>query len=160
VDVSRRTLLKVTASGLVVAGFDIIVSPANAHAATRAASTPVPPALTTLDATVVPGDAGLGGYRPLAIGSGEPHVVRSELTDAMTGVTNVVAAFAQMTDLHIVDDQSPARTEFFDYLADPGPPHFGSYPFGAAYRPQESMSTQVVDAMCRAIAREPVGRSV
>jgi metallophosphoesterase (TIGR03767 family) len=118
-------------------------------------SAAAPPALTTLDATVALGDPGDGGYRKLVIGPGESFVVRTDLTYNVTSapVVNVLAAFVQMTDLHIVDDQSPLRVEFLDRYADDGPPHFGSYPFKAAYRAHESMSTHVVDAMCRAIRK-------
>lgn len=68
-------------------------------------------------------------------------------------VTRSLAAFAQMSDLHIVDDQSPLRVECLDRLADYGPPHYNSYPTESAYRAHEFLSTQTTDAMCRAIRR-------
>jgi metallophosphoesterase (TIGR03767 family) len=67
--------------------------------------------------------------------------------------TFALAAFAQMTDLHLVDDQSPLRVEFLDRFADPGPLNASTYPTTAAYRAHECLSTQVVDAMCRALRR-------
>jgi metallophosphoesterase (TIGR03767 family) len=71
----------------------------------------------------------------------------------VTNQTFSLAAFAQMTDLHVVDDQSPLRVEFLDRFADPGPLHASTYPTYAAYRAHECMSTHVVDAMCRALRR-------
>jgi 3',5'-cyclic AMP phosphodiesterase CpdA len=101
------------------------------------------------------------GYVTLQLGSGEPHVVRDELM-AYDGTTSpdahsthkhwlrptvAHAAFAQMTDLHVIDDQSPARVEFTDRLADGGT----AFPTSSAYRPNEMLTTHVVDAMARAI---------
>jgi metallophosphoesterase (TIGR03767 family) len=110
-------------------------------------------ALTTMGQTIVvgPPDPTNGGYSTLQPGEGEPHLPRTDITAAAGPVAFAITSFAQMSDLHIVDDQSPLRVEFLDRYANPGPPHQASYPFGAAYRAHECMSTQVVDAMCRAI---------
>jgi metallophosphoesterase (TIGR03767 family) len=148
VALSRRGFLKVTGTGALVAALDL-----RTLTGARQAVADTGPGLTTLDRTVVVGPAGAGGYRQLLYGPGEPHLVRTELAPAATTPTRTLAVFAQMTDLHIVDDQSPLRVEFLDRYADAGPPHFGSYPTDSAYRAHESMSTQVVDAMCRAIQR-------
>lgn len=53
--------------------------------------------------------------------------------------------FLQMTDFQIADEESPARVEFLD-TTQRAP---GLNPFSAAYRPQESLSTQVTEAMVR-----------
>ncbi|MFD0743471.1 TIGR03767 family metallophosphoesterase [Phytohabitans flavus] len=92
-------------------------------------------------------------------GSGEPHALRNELAPGAVAPANPVPliAFVQMSDLHVVDDQSPLRLEYLDRYADPGPPHFGSYPLGGSYRAHEMLSTHLVDAMCRAIAKTVVG---
>ncbi|GIH03765.1 hypothetical protein Rhe02_18320 [Rhizocola hellebori] len=104
--------------------------------------------------------AGPGGYKKLQAqyGPAELHLPRTELIDVncSTVALRPLTAFVQMTDLHIVDDQSPMRFECLNQWADDGPPHYKALPTGAAYRPHESMSTQVVDAMCRAIQK--VGR--
>jgi 3',5'-cyclic AMP phosphodiesterase CpdA len=68
-------------------------------------------------------------------------------------VTCALAAFAHLNDLHIIDDQSPLRAEFLDRLADNGAQ---GYDTGSAYRPQEFLSTHLVDAMCRSIRQ--IGR--
>ncbi|MCM2416557.1 TIGR03767 family metallophosphoesterase [Streptomyces sp. RKAG293] len=71
-----------------------------------------------------------------------------------------ITAFGHISDLHIVDDQSPARVEFLDRFANTDE-HPDPYPTGSAYRPQEAMSTQITDAMVRAlrnIGRGPLTR--
>src|SRR4051794_40450588 len=117
--VSRRSLLKLTGAGLAVAGTDLglLVTRGDAAASSAPSGGPF---LTTLNGTVALDAPGAGGYRRLKAGPAEPHLVRSELAaDAGAPVPRAVAAFAQMTDLHIVDDQSPMRFEFFELLADP-----------------------------------------
>lgn len=71
---------------------------------------------------------------------GEPHVVRQELAPAdpareRTRVERLF--FAQMTDTHVVDEESPLRVEFLDEV--PG--------LGSAYRAHEGLSAQVLDQM-------------
>ena len=92
---------------------------------------------TTFEQTIV--DA--NGDNRLEPGPGEGYVVRDELGQALPGrqkrrVSKVF--FGQLTDTHVVDEESPARVEFLDKQ---GPP------FTSAYRPQEGMSTQVVNEM-------------
>src|SRR4051794_3593587 len=54
--------------------------------------------------------------------------------------------FMQLTDFQIADEESPGRVEFLDTTQRaPGSP------FSAAYRPQESLSTQVAEAMVRQV---------
>jgi hypothetical protein len=52
--------------------------------------------------------------------------------------------FLQMSDFQTVDEESPARVEFLDFTQR-GP----FTPFAAAYRPQETTSTQIVEAMVK-----------
>src|SRR5262245_60451478 len=119
---------------------------------------PGPPVPTTVDRILVPGDDVGLGYRRLTESDGESHTIRFELTGALTHPTYAFASFVQFSDLHIVDDQSPARVEFLDRYANFGPPHFGSYPFDSAYRPHDFLSTHLTHAMVtavRSIARGP-----
>ena len=53
--------------------------------------------------------------------------------------------FLQLSDFQMVDEESPARVEFFD--SSQRVPGFN--PFSAAYRPQESLTTQTTEAMVR-----------
>jgi len=60
--------------------------------------------------------------------------------------------FLQLSDFQIVDEESPGRVEFLDSSQD------ASGPTKAAYRPMETLTTQVAEAMVRAIrgARSPL----
>ena len=112
---------------------------------------------TTLAGTVVRGAPGAGGYVHLATGPAEPHVLREDLgakaKAGRAGRRTALTAFAQLTDIHLVDAQSPARVEFLDRYNDgPGAPLI----FGAAYRPHEMLTTQVADRIVAAV--EQVGR--
>jgi metallophosphoesterase (TIGR03767 family) len=111
---------------------------------------------TTLTATLRKGPAGAGGYRPIVRADGEPHVVRTDLgAIARRGRgtrRKPLLAFAQLSDVHIVDAQSPMRVEYVDRYDDedePGDPTPGI--FGSAYRPQEVLTAQIVEAMIREI---------
>ena len=53
--------------------------------------------------------------------------------------------FLQLSDFQIADEESPGRVEFID-TTQRAP---GLNPLSAAYRPQESLSTQVTEAMVR-----------
>jgi metallophosphoesterase (TIGR03767 family) len=92
---------------------------------------------TTLVQTIVDRN----GDNLLDTGPGEAHVLRQDL-----GVKSSVAAkkkrnlafFAQLTDTHVVDEESPLRVEFTD--------KYGAI-FTSAYRPQEGLSAQVMNEM-------------
>ena len=66
-----------------------------------------------------------------------------------------VIAFAQLSDVHILDAQSPLRVEFSDRMDDPSP--LPPTLFSSAYRPQEMLSGQIADAMVRQINRIGIG---
>jgi len=117
--------------------------------------------LTTLGRRIVKGvaigEGAKGKYFRLAYGSGEPHLVRDELAKRRSsGSARDIHArpsllnFAHFTDIHIIDAQSPARVEFLDRYSDQG---CKSAPFESAYRPQEALTLQVLEAMIRQIRR-------
>ena len=150
---SRRRVLKGAALGAGVAATGLAVYPAR-----PAAAAPVlhgSAAGTTLDRTYVLGAPGVGGYRPVIAGPGEPHVLRRDLggtASARRAATRRgVLAFGHLTDVHVIDAQSPARVEFIDRFRD----MIGVFPEGG-HRPQEILSTQVGEAMVQAVNR--VGR--
>lgn len=77
----------------------------------------------------------------LEAGPGEPLVPRTDLATPSGGATpSSLAFFGQLTDTHVVDEESPLRVEFTDRL--------GGL-FTSAYRPQEGLSPHVIDQMVR-----------
>ena len=74
-------------------------------------------------------------------GPGEPLRNRTELARAATP-GRTLATLAVVTDVHVRDEESPARVPFLDRLG-------GS--FSSTFRPQETLSAQVLDAAVRAI---------
>jgi 3',5'-cyclic AMP phosphodiesterase CpdA len=83
--------------------------------------------------------AGTGTLRP---GPREPLIARTELGRARPA-TAVVATLAHVTDAHVLDASSPARVPFLDRLGDP---------FESTFRPQETLTAQVLAGATRAIA--------
>ena len=149
---SRRDLIR---SGFVVGGAIAL----GGRPASAWALDPIPanPAGSTLATTFVKGSPGPGGYRPVVLGPGEAYSVRNDLnltlpTPAPAGSRTSLLAFAQITDVHIIDAQSPARVEYVDRFEDqysPSDPVIGL--LTSAYRPQEILTTQVADSMTRKI---------
>ena len=150
----RRTFLKGAAVTAAAAGGLQAFPPRRA-----AASPPVVVNGTTLDSTVVRGSAvNAQGYVRLTSGAGEPHVVRDDLgTRPVAGRADrrrPLLSFVHLTDIHVIDAQSPARVEFLDRYNDgPGSSLF----FSSAYRPQEMLMPQFSDAMVRAVEQVRVG---
>ncbi|WP_139982030.1 TIGR03767 family metallophosphoesterase [Nocardioides litoris] len=116
--------------------------------------------VATLARTVRKGPAGRLGYRGLVRRPGEPHLVRAELgVRARAGRARRrrgLLAFVQLSDVHVVDVQSPLRVEWTDRFDDPSPVPTATGIFASAYRPHEMLSAQVADAMVREVNR--VGR--
>jgi metallophosphoesterase (TIGR03767 family) len=156
--ISRRKILTAAAIGVVASVVDVGGLVSAASAAVRPYATGTAAGLTSFNQTILRGaDLGLG-YHGIVAGLGEPHIVRRDLVDVATPtVSQSLRAFAQMSDLHITDDQSPLRVEFLDRLGDYGPPHNGSDPTQSAYRAHEFLSTHTTDAMCRAVRKVGTG---
>ena len=145
---SRRDLIR---SGFVVGG---AIALGGRPASAWALPIPANPAGTTLAATFAKGPAGAGGYRPVVTALGEAYGFRNDLNAPTPplGTRASLLAFAQITDVHIIDAQSPARVEYVDRFEDqysPSDPTIGL--LTSSYRPQEILTAQVADSMVRKI---------
>jgi metallophosphoesterase (TIGR03767 family) len=115
------------------------------------ASAAGPPVALTTQRTIVDRN----GDDRLEVGPADRFLVRADLgAPARNGRARRRLArltFGQLTDTHVIDEESPARVEFLDRV---GPP------FTSAYRPNEGLSAQVVEMMVRQMraARSPVTR--
>ena len=125
------------------------------------ASPSASPSVTTLDRTLLRGPAGAKGFVQLITGAGEPHTVRTDLgVTAKAGresTRTALLTFGHLTDMHVVDAQSPARVEFLDRYDDSTPDGL----LTAAYRPHEFLTAHVADAMAatlRAMKAGPVSK--
>ena len=101
--------------------------------------------------TLVAGPTLRRTYRGLVGGPGEPHLVRTELGGSdggdLTPKGEPIAVIAHLTDLHVIDAQSPARFEFVNrYWRDP---RFRE--LLTMQRPHEMLSTHAIAAMVRTI---------
>lgn len=163
---TRRDLARAAAAAAATGAAAAAAAAGAAGAATRGASPASARAVrrvATLAHVVRRGRSRGLGYRPLVRAAGEPHVLRAELgVRAQAGRAarrRGVIAFAQISDVHVIDTQSPLRVEWTDRFDDPSPLPARTGLFASAYRPQEMLSAQVADAMVReinAIGRGPV----
>jgi metallophosphoesterase (TIGR03767 family) len=148
VDVSRRRFLL----GAAAAGWaPELWNPARAAAWTTTLARAGSPEGTTLVATVARGSG--SGYVRLREGPGWPVVVRTDLASLRPGRDDrrrPVASFVHLTDIHLIDAQSPGRVEFLDQVAEA---------FSGAFRPQETLTTHVQSSMVariRQLRRGPI----
>jgi 3',5'-cyclic AMP phosphodiesterase CpdA len=98
-----------------------------------------PPPGSTLTTTLVDRD----GDGALERGPGKPLRDRSELGGGGRP-TATLATFAQITDAHVRDEESPGRVPFLDRLGGV---------FSPVFRPQEALTTQVLGAAVRSVNR-------
>lgn len=97
---------------------------------------------TTLDKTIVPKGTKGKKKKQLKYGPGQARVTRSLVDKYPSGDGEPLAAFRQISDVHTIDEESPARVEWADKC--------GSG-YTSAYRPQEAMSAQVGESMMQAL---------
>ena len=150
---TRRALLaRLGAATAVGAGASGLWDPVRAAAMGRAQLAAVTdPTGTTLELSIRRPSG--TGYLRLVEAAPDDQVRREELATAQADRESrrvPLASIVHLTDVHLVDAQSPARVEFTDRL--PGP-------FESAFRPQEALSNQVAAAMVdriNALAAGPV----
>ncbi|HWD62413.1 MAG TPA: TIGR03767 family metallophosphoesterase [Humibacter sp.] len=138
-NLTRRTLLMGSAASLVLIGAGTFAGRRDAALALAEARA-VSVLGTTMEAASAP--VGTVGYRRLGAGPGMPTIVRSELRTVDSrrdDRRDALAAFVQLTDLHIVDAQSPMRFESFLDVDK------------TAFRPQEALGTHGTAQLVRRI---------
>ncbi len=148
-ELSRRSLFK---SALVLGGVSAV---SHELVFGSLAGEAVAAGRTTARVTYVPGAPNAAGYRKVVTGPADPRLVRTDLGVAASSRRarhrRGLLAFAQLSDVHVVDHQSPARVEWTDRYDDPNATGQSPGIFASAYRPQEMLSAQVGDAMVRAV---------
>ncbi|QIJ62687.1 TIGR03767 family metallophosphoesterase [Streptomyces sp. JB150] len=128
--VHRRAVLATAAAVSLSAGAGYALRPTDSRAATAAPAVgeapvalsrkaPLAPLAPYTRGTTLAGVAapvgGASGYRRLGDGKGWPRVVRDDLAAPKPGREDrrtALAAFVQLTDLHLIDAQHPLRLEF------------------------------------------------
>jgi len=114
------------------------------------AATPVAgPGTSTLQQAIAIGPKVNGSYRKLVARSGEQHVPRADLLGAAPGAGRAASRrsllyLGHLSDMHLMDAQSPARFE--PMIAE------NHATWGGAFRPQDTLTTQVASAMVSSIA--------
>ncbi len=103
----------------------------------------------TIRAGAVKRPGSQGPYRGLTAGPGESHYGRLDLLPGTPHAVRwrTLLSFAQISDIHVQDEQSPGRFEFVNRFT--GPPFM--HLLTPAYRPQEFLQPYAVEAMIRAI---------
>ncbi|MCW2761235.1 MAG: family metallophosphoesterase [Marmoricola sp.] len=154
-DLSRRSLLK---SALVLGGVSAMTREMVFGSLAREA---VAAGRTTANGTYAPGLPDANGYRKVVARPADSRLVRTDLGvsagDARSKLRRGLLAFAQLSDMHVVDHQSPARLEWADRYDDRTATGLTTGIFESAYRPQEMLSAQVGDAMVRAVNAQMLG---
>ncbi|MEU1179226.1 TIGR03767 family metallophosphoesterase [Streptomyces sp. NPDC005820] len=150
--VDRRTVLAASAAVSVSVGVGYALRPTESQAASVPPQAPAPaPETTAASASASPVAAPLApytrgttlasvaaprsgsGYRRLGSAAGWKRVVRTDLAAAGSGRAGrrtTLAAFVQLTDLHLIDSQHPLRLE---YLRAASP---------ISWRPHEALTVQ------------------
>ncbi|WP_243057291.1 TIGR03767 family metallophosphoesterase [Nocardioides sp. SR21] len=161
--ISRRDLFRSSAAVGAVAAFSGLGSGLSAQAVTGSPALRHGHSGTTAKSVLLKGEPdAVTGWRSVVTGPGDKYVVRRLGAKPKAGRAKrrkPILAFAQLSDVHIVDSQSPGRLEAYDRGDDPDVPNTNPGFYKSAWRPQEILGAHVADAMVRqinAIRRGPV----
>src|SRR4051794_19413930 len=127
--------MRVRRARRVIAGASVAVG---ALAASTGLSVADPAGKPPLSETLAPASG--EGFKAVAAGPGEKYLVRQgslgKASKKRASKRRSLLFFAQFSDVHIRDTQSPARVDFVDPAG---------VPLDSAWRPEEMLSTQVFD---------------
>src|SRR5690348_4899374 len=118
-ELSRRHLLKsaVVLGGAAVVSREMVFGSLSEQA--------VAAGRTTANGTYGPGTPNAKGYRKVVAKPADKRLVRTDIGVAARSTRaksrSNLLAFAQLSDVHVVDHQSPARVEWTDRYDDPNP---------------------------------------
>jgi metallophosphoesterase (TIGR03767 family) len=118
--------------------------------------------MSTAERRLIPGEPESGGYRRLVTGDGERHLVRDDLSGASLRsgwrrTARPLLVIAHLSDLHVMDHQSPGRVELLDRYSDPDSPLRAEVGIIGTYRAQEIFTFHVAEAMSRAVREHRAG---
>jgi 3',5'-cyclic AMP phosphodiesterase CpdA len=154
VEISRRDLFRasVAVAGVAALGGAGSLS-ADAVAGTRSVGRLAAPGPTTLSQVLL--KSGGTGWQTVVTGPGEARTVRENLGVAAkrsrAKTRKHLLSFAQVSDVHICDAQSPMRLEPRDRKGDPDSGLPSKRRYRPDWRPQEILGVHVADAMVRRI---------
>jgi metallophosphoesterase (TIGR03767 family) len=102
---------------------------------------------------LVPGAPAASGFSSLVATEAPPHRVRTDLGGEWSDDTvwASLLTLAHLSDLHVMDHQSPGRVELLDRYSDPDSPYADAVGRVGTYRPQELFTHHVVEAMVQAV---------
>ncbi len=152
---SRRAFLRRSAALSAATAGASLWRPGLVTARARTLASAVAPEGTTL--AVALGLDGDTGYRRMIELPGWPIEVRADLAEPNGGREDrrrALASIVHLTDVHVVDAQSPTRVEFLDRYGDQPTQDI---PFSSAWRPQETLCGHIADAMVRRVREIGVG---
>jgi len=153
-EISRRNALR----GAAVVGGAAATVPLIPSLSAAVTPYPIAPAGTTAALTKQLGPPNALGYQQVIAGSGEPWLSRTldgsdpagDFQSDRGGRTPLLA-FAQFSDIHVVDHQSPGRVEWLDRFEDPNAQGLNPGLLSSSYRPQEILTAHIAESMVRAV---------
>ncbi|GAA2968124.1 TIGR03767 family metallophosphoesterase [Microbacterium schleiferi] len=146
---SRRHFLTGVAALAAATGLNVDVLGRGLAARAQTAAQTAAGIPTTLQQTILQGGVIQGSYRGLVTGPGEPYIPRLDIlraapSSARTTARRSLLYLGHLSDLHVIDAQSPGRIEPMivqDHSA-----------WGSAFHPQDPLSPHATAAMVQAFS--------